>query len=56
MDEKIAEELVNELGRHGGLVIPDDNLFLNVLVSTDVPDSSRFYEVLPVLYLKQHHA
>ncbi len=47
MDRKIAETLVSELGRHEGLVTPDKGLFLDVLISADVPESSRFYEVLP---------
>ncbi len=47
MDRKIAETLVSELGIHGSLVTPDSELFLNELVSVDVPESSRFYEVLP---------
>jgi len=47
MDRKIAETLVDELGRHGSLVTPDRDLFLNELVSVDVPYSSKFYEVTP---------
>lgn len=47
MDKNIAEALVEELGIHGGLVILDRGLFLNELVSTEVPKSSRFHEVLP---------
>ncbi len=47
MDRKIAETLVDELGRHGSLVTLDSELFLNELVSADVPESSKFYEVLP---------
>ena len=47
MDKNIAEGLVNELGRHSGIVTPERELFLDVLVSTDVPESSRFYEVVP---------
>lgn len=47
MDTKIAERLVGELGRHGGIIIPDNELFLPILVSADVPESSRFYETLP---------
>ncbi len=46
MDRKVAEKLVSELGRHGGLVTPDNELFLDVLVSIDVSQSSRFYERL----------
>lgn len=47
MDIKIAESLLSELGRHSGIVTPDRRLFLDILVSTDVPESSRFYEGLP---------
>ncbi len=47
MDGKIANKLVSELRRHGGLIIPDEKLFLELLTSTDVPESSRFYEKLP---------
>jgi hypothetical protein len=47
MDRKVAETLVSELGRQVRIVTPDNELFLDVLVSADVPESSRFYEVLP---------
>jgi hypothetical protein len=46
MDKDVAEKLLNELGRHGGIVIPDYQLFLDVLISTDIPECSRFYECL----------
>ncbi len=47
MDRKIAETLVVELGSHGSLIVPDKELFLNELVSTDVPESPEFYQKLP---------
>lgn len=47
MDKKIADRLISELGRHSGIVTPDKDLFLKILVYADVPESSRFYEVLP---------
>ena len=47
MDKKIAENLINELERHSGIIRPNRDLFFNVLSSADVPESSRFYEVLP---------
>ncbi|MEA3248197.1 MAG: hypothetical protein U9Q73_00665 [Nanoarchaeota archaeon] len=47
MDRKIAKTLVDELEKHGSLVTPDRKLFLNELVSAYIPESSKFYEVLP---------
>lgn len=47
MDEGVAETLVGELVRHSGIITLDKNLFLDLLVSTDVQESSRFYEALP---------
>jgi len=47
MDKKIAETLVNEFERKVRIVRPDKKLFFDVLVSADVPESSRFYEFLP---------
>jgi len=47
MDRKVAETLVSELGRQVRIVTPNKELFLDVLVSADVPESSRFYEFLP---------
>jgi hypothetical protein len=47
MEIKTAETLVDELERHENLITIDKGLFLNELVSVDVPQSSRFYEVTP---------
>ena len=47
MDRQLAEGLVNELRKHSGIVTPDRELFLNMLASTNVVESSRFCEVLP---------
>jgi len=47
MNKKFAETLMKDLGRHGNIVTPDNELFLNELVSVDVPESSKFYETLP---------
>lgn len=47
MDRKIAERLINELSKHSEIVSPDRKLFLDILISTDIPESSRFYEQLP---------
>ncbi len=46
MEREIAERLVNELGNHSRIISPDKKLFLDVLVSTDIQESSRFHEVL----------
>jgi len=48
MDVQIAERLVSALEKRPMTgVVPDKALFLDVLLSTDVPESSRFYEVVP---------
>jgi len=47
MDREIAGKLVKELKKHRGLIAIDEELFLDVLVSSEVPKSSRFYEKLP---------
>ncbi len=47
MDEEVAESLISEFERHSGIIRPDRDFFLNILLSADVPGSSRFYEVLP---------
>lgn len=47
MDNVIAEKLLDALKRRPEIVTPDSKLFLEMLVSTNVPESSRFYEVLP---------
>ena len=47
MDESLAEHLVAELKRQHPLMQPNESLFLNMLVSAEVPDSRRFYEDLP---------
>ena len=44
MDRKVAKKLLGELGRRGRLVTPNNELFLDILVSAKVPESSRFYE------------
>ncbi len=46
MEREIAERLVDELGKHSGIISPDKKLFLDVLISADIPESSRFYETL----------
>ena len=47
MDKEVVKNLVSELKRHSEIVIPDDQLFSKMLISTDVSESSRFYEELP---------
>lgn len=47
MDRNLAEKLVTELGKHPPLttrVLSDENYFIDLLVSTEVPVSNRFYE------------
>ena len=47
MDRNLAERLVAELEKHPPLspnIFPDRNYFINLLSSTDVPPSERFYE------------
>ena len=43
----LAESLVDELEKHRAIISPDRNIFLDVLVATNVPESSRFHEELP---------
>ena len=47
MDEEIAQKLLDELGKHRSIVRPNNQLFLDILLSTDVSESSRFHEALP---------
>ncbi|MEK6800765.1 MAG: hypothetical protein AABY05_02430 [Nanoarchaeota archaeon] len=47
MDEEIAKKLLDELGKHRSIVRPNNQLFLDILLSTDVSESSRFHEALP---------
>ena len=47
MEELLAEQLVAELSRHPGIIPPDKPMFLTMLVSANIPASSRFYEELP---------
>jgi len=47
LDKKIAEKLIDELEGHSGIIKPERELFLNILVSAEIPDSSKFYENLP---------
>jgi len=47
MDKGLAELLVGEFVKHCTVTQPDSRLFLDVLASAEVPDSSRFYEELP---------
>ena len=47
MDRNLAERLVEELETHPPLttnVLPNRDYFINLLVNTHVPPSSRFYE------------
>ena len=47
MDRNLAERLIAELEKHPPLspnVLPDRDYFINLLSSTDVPPSERFYE------------
>ncbi|HLD42356.1 MAG TPA: hypothetical protein VJB08_00020 [Candidatus Nanoarchaeia archaeon] len=46
MEKQVAEKLFNELGRHPGIMAPQPDLFLDVLVSAEVPES-EFYQSLP---------
>ena len=47
MDQEIAATLVDTLKRHSWIIPPNREIFMKVLTSTEVPDSSRFYEKLP---------
>ena len=47
MDKIIAGKLVNELKNQFRFFTLDEKLFSNLLTSVNVPESSRFYEVLP---------
>ena len=47
MERSLAESLIDELTKHLGIINPDKDLFLNILTSAEVPESSKFYEVLP---------
>lgn len=47
MDIKVAEKLISEMRKHSHLVSLDKGLFLDLLVSTHIQDSSKFYEALP---------
>ena len=47
MDRNLAEKLVAELEKHPPLtpnVLPDRAYFIDLLASTDIPPSKRFYE------------
>lgn len=46
MDKQIAENLIRELSGHPGIISPDKNLFLGMLVQAEVPESPNFYETL----------
>ncbi|MBW2982399.1 hypothetical protein KY343_05955 [Candidatus Woesearchaeota archaeon] len=47
MQLKTAETLVEALGKHPGIITPDKDLFIDLLMQIDVPESSRFYERIP---------
>lgn len=47
MDPAVAEALFGAFEKHLGILLPDRNAFLELLVETDVPDSSKFSEELP---------
>ncbi len=47
MDENVAQVLIDRLSHHQGMMPIDMKKFMSALVTTDVPDSSRFYEELP---------
>jgi len=47
MDKTIAENLIVELSKHPRIIPLDKDFFIKILISMDVPESSRFYENLP---------
>ncbi len=48
MDRDVAEHLLSEFERQFTMVRVDENKFLNVLLNTHVPESTRFYEEVPL--------
>jgi hypothetical protein len=48
MDKKDAETLIDALAHHSGIPVFDEEKFMNILEKTDVSESSRFYESLPL--------
>ncbi|MEK6792886.1 MAG: hypothetical protein AABX96_02745 [Nanoarchaeota archaeon] len=51
MDRALSEVLVEQFERHFKILTPDRALFIELLASTDIPESSRFSESLP--HMKQ---
>jgi len=47
MEKEIAAMLVQGLSGHSGIIPVDKDKLVDLLVSADIPDSSRFYERLP---------
>ncbi|MFH1073074.1 MAG: hypothetical protein V1743_06620, partial [Nanoarchaeota archaeon] len=47
MDKRVAQFLCDELSRHPKIIKPDTALFLDLLIAADIPESKRFYEILP---------
>ena len=47
MDTKTAGQLIDSLSKHCRIFEPDKEIFLSMLLSQPVPDSSCFYEKLP---------
>ena len=47
METKTAEQLVDGLSKHCHIFEPDKGIFLPMLLSQPVPDSSKFYGKLP---------
>ena len=47
MNKQIATDLVDEFCKHPDIITPDQELFLEILVSVDIPNSSKFSEEIP---------
>ncbi len=48
MDRDVAEHLLSEFEKQFTMARVDENKFLNALLNTPVPESSRFYEEIPL--------
>ncbi|MEK6898190.1 MAG: hypothetical protein AABX28_02415 [Nanoarchaeota archaeon] len=48
MEEKYASVLIDELSKHSVIKPINRDLFTGILIKTEMPESSRFYEELPL--------
>lgn len=48
MEEKHASVLIKGLSKHQGIMPVNEKIFMEILASFNVPDSSRFHERMPV--------